>query len=683
MSTPMRHGPSQQGRTPSQHPAAAPTPQASTPFSNPQTMAAFSPHGPRSSPQQFKKSPATATSATMANHSSNPPVNFDSPSAAAALGALGINDLNLDNISVGGLVGHAGRTDEEDRKKRMEDVTDVLLSYNSSRVSNQGLERLAIRLGLECLWEDVKGAGDNAKTLIIAGQTMGVEVGINNHIVHHVALAYNDSVPSLDKHVDKASAILLKNLALAPGQSPLTKKLTDFRANLERLATLDRLSVLPGLSCHEAIAGMWESLEKLHRWDVEKLRGDPALRNVPEERLRLFALCTRHGCPLMHTRGRTGLSLDYWKEWRKLASTTVDTEDAKTWGILIECAPASGMVFQPVRVSDKWIGPNIEKANITDEEMISATGPVLDWLEPANTLLPPPEDVKTESGLEGGVSLRGPKPPDVVFLATFDPPVVVPHAVATEIYKITATNMPLSSITFDALMFPIVDGSSYDPSEPREITYTQTVVNLENINRGQTESVLKAHRNTLFIYKPVYGQILSQVPFSHPKDLITMLPLLRQYAFLSLLLTNSLKPKEGQVTAPEADAENAKEPSTTTDEFDRFMDQANAGKGASASSSNMLKVDITLTAHPVPRLSLVFPFKTHTANVMLEIQLGGKVCIVSDNIFPTPTEPGAEDADAVARGKGRRQLTLADWASALETAEDIGVWIEYIKYRLE
>ncbi|KAI1081058.1 mediator of RNA polymerase II transcription subunit 1-domain-containing protein [Whalleya microplaca] len=678
MSTPMRHGLSQQGRTPSGHPAAAPTPQASTPFSNSQAVA-FSPHGPRSSPQQFKKSPATATSATMGNHPSNPPVNFDSPSAAAALGALGINDLNLDNISVGGLVAHAGRTDEEDRKKRMEDVIDALLAYNSSRVSNQGLERLAIRLGLECLWEDVKGGGDNAKTLIIAGQTMGVEVGINNHIVHHVALAYNDSIPSLDKHVDKASAILLKDLALAPGQSPLTKKLTHFRANLERLATLDRLSVLPGLSCHEAIAGLWESLEKLHRWDVEKLRGDPSLRGLSEERLRVFALCIRHGCPLMHTRGRTGLSLDYWKQRRKLASTTVDTEDAKTWGILLECAPASSMaVYHSVRVSDKWIGPNIEKANLTDEEMISP-GPILDWLEPADTLLPPTDDVKQEAGLEGGVNLRGPKTPDVAFLATFDPPVVVPHAVAMEIYKIAATNTPLSSITFDALMFPIVDGSAYDPSEPREITYTQTVPNIAHVNEGQREPVLKAHRNTLFIYKPVYGQVLTQVPFSHPKDLITMLPLLRQYAFLSLLLTNSLKPKEDRPTAPEADAENNPEPITTHDEFEQFMKQANAGKG---SSSKVLKVDITLTAHPLPRLSLVFPFKNHTANVMLEIQLGGKVHIVSDNIFP---KPGDDQRQDTSKGKGRERkvFTVADWANALETAEDIGVWIEFIKHWLE
>ncbi|KAI0849259.1 mediator of RNA polymerase II transcription subunit 1-domain-containing protein [Daldinia vernicosa] len=676
MSTPMRHGPSQQGRTPSQHPAAAPTPQASTPFSTSQNAAVFSPRGPKSSPQQFKKSPATGTSGTMMGTASST-ANFDSPSAAAAYNTLGmaINDLNLDNISVGGLVAAAGRTDEEDRKKRMEAVIAALWAQNSSRVSNQGLERLAIHLNLECLWEDIKGAGENAKTLIIAGQTVAVEVGITNHIVHEAALVYTDSIPSVDKHVDKASAILLKDLSLAPGQSPLTKRLTQFRANLERLANLDKLSVSPGLNCHEAIAGIWESLERLHRWDVQKLREDPSLSDVSDENLRVYALCLRHGCPLMHTRGRIGLSLDYWKERRKLKSTTVDSEDAQTWGILIECAASNSMVYNsPIRVSDKWIGDGIEKSNLTDEEMISATGPVLDWLEPPNTLLPSSEESK-EHGLGGTVGLSGPKPPDVVFMATFDPPVVVSHAVALEIYKISATNAPLSNMTFDALIFPIVNGSSYDPSEPREVVFTQTVPTFVNNLHGesQLEPVLKAHRNTLFIYKPVYGQVLSQIPFSHPKDLVMLLPVLRQYSFLSLLLANSFKAKGDKPTAKEADEDNdARLARTRHNEFDDFM----ARPDTKSSVDKALKVDITLTAHPVPRLALVFPFKAHTAHILIEIQLGGRVHIVTDNVFDG-------DMGHIGGNVANRKRLKSDWEHALETMEDLGAWIEVIKHMLE
>ncbi|KAH9892315.1 mediator of RNA polymerase II transcription subunit 1-domain-containing protein [Xylariomycetidae sp. FL2044] len=679
MSTPMRGAPSQQGRTPSQIPAtgSGATPQASTPFSNPQTAAAFSPHGPRSSPQQFKKSPATATSATMVAQHSNAgaPVNFDSPSAAAALGALGMNDLGLDNISVGGLVGGTGRTDEEDRRKKMDYVIDLLWSKDSGRVSNQGLERLAVHLGLECLWEAGPSGNDNDKILIIAGQTMGVEVGITNHIVHHASLTFNESVPSLDKHVNKASAILLKDLALAPGQTILTKKLTQFRANLERLTTLDKLSVPPALNCHEAIAGLWESLDKLHTWDVENLRRDPELSDLPESSLKVYALCNRHGCPLMHTRGRIGLSLDYWKDRHKLASTTVETEEVKTWvktwGILVECAPASGMVYNPVRLSDKWIGPNVEKSNLTDEEMISsASGPVLDWLEPPNILLPPAEETKAEGGLEPSEPLTRPRPPEVVFEAKFDPPVVVTHAVAMEIYKISGTNPSLSSITFDALLYPIPGGSSYDPSEPREITYTQRVINFVSKNVEADEPNVEMHQNTLFIYKPVYGQTLDRVTFSHPKDLISMLPYLRQYAFLSVLLSHSLELKEWMPSAKKADETNNLNVKTTRDEFSRFMGESD---DATPGASKALKVDMVLTAHPIPRLELVFPFRNRTANILLEIQLGGRVHIVSDNIFG--------DRDPNNKGKGKA-IDIKQWAAWLETLEDIGLWIEMIKIKL-
>ena len=65
--------------------------------------AAFSPRGQRSSPQQVKKSPAASG---LMGQSGMGALNFDSPSTAAAMGALGIGggfDMGLDNVGVGGL----------------------------------------------------------------------------------------------------------------------------------------------------------------------------------------------------------------------------------------------------------------------------------------------------------------------------------------------------------------------------------------------------------------------------------------------------------------------------------------------------------------------------------------------------------------------------------------------------
>lgn len=60
-------------------------------------------------------------------------MNFDSPSATAALGALGIHgnlDLNLDNLSMGAL--GLGRADEDERKKRMDTLALMMKVYKSS-----------------------------------------------------------------------------------------------------------------------------------------------------------------------------------------------------------------------------------------------------------------------------------------------------------------------------------------------------------------------------------------------------------------------------------------------------------------------------------------------------------------------------------------------------------------------
>ncbi|KAI0157019.1 mediator of RNA polymerase II transcription subunit 1-domain-containing protein [Xylariaceae sp. FL1272] len=645
MSTPMRHGPSQQGRTP-QQPPAAPTPQASTPFSSSQAAAAFSPHGPRTSPQQLKKSPANNMTGNMGQPGAAP-LNFDSPSAAAALGGLGLNDLNLDNISMGGLLAGTGRSDEDERKKRLDNVIAALWAFDTGRVSNDGLQRLVEHLGLECIWET---NAENDKTLIIGGRTMAIEVGIKNHAVYHVSFAFNEPSHNLDKHVEKASDILLKDLALGPTESILTKKLSNFRVNLERLANLDRLSTPPALNCHEAIAGVWESLDRVYKWDIEQLRkasAPSANAEVNEDALRFSALCQGYGVPIMHARGRIGLSLDYWKPGRRFPKLSSDSDKTPTWSILIECAAMSHMDYRPLRVSDKWIGPDVRNS--------SAIG--LDWIEPADTLIPASDDHKNAPALDpASAALSGPTAPDVAFMATFDPPIVVPHGVAMEIYKLAATSAPQSSSTFDALLFPINDSVPYDPSEPREMTFTQPFPIFKKNSGGIPQDFTK-HNNTLFIDKPVYGQVMTHLPFSHPRDLISMLPLLRQYAFLYHLLALMFKPHKNM-----------------SDETRKDLDARVASKGIEG-----LKVDVVLSVHPLPRLQLLFPFKHDIARINIEIQLNGKVVIISDNVFKPLSK---DDPDSAGQAK-EKFYDAKQWADKLKDCENINNWVEFIKMTLE
>jgi hypothetical protein len=116
---------------------AVATPPVSTPFSA-SHHPAFSPHGPRSvvpSPQQVKKSPANSNTIYGYPSGGGHPTNssfgagYDSPSAAMALGGVpGLGDLGLDGIGAPGMagLGGLGRGDEDERKRKLQQVMDVL-----------------------------------------------------------------------------------------------------------------------------------------------------------------------------------------------------------------------------------------------------------------------------------------------------------------------------------------------------------------------------------------------------------------------------------------------------------------------------------------------------------------------------------------------------------------------------
>jgi hypothetical protein len=282
-------------------------------------------------------------------------------------------------------------------------------------------------------------AGDDKKTLIVAGSALELLIGFSNNVVQTVALNFPDSAEIVNKHAQAAGAILLKDLQLGDAQSPLTKSLAPFAANFERLAVLDKLSINPGLNLYEAVAGIYESLCRLHAWELEKAREDPVAAAKGEAYLQNLVLCTKSGAPTMNARGRVGMTLDYWKQRRLqppqdpvLAAWAEESE--QTWSILIGCASLREIGVSPVRISDKWIGPNVEKLALPDE-LQAAGGPLIDWLEPESTFLPTPDPAKADP-LQPDASLLGPRLPDVVFHATFDPPVHIPTSLWEQIQQL-------------------------------------------------------------------------------------------------------------------------------------------------------------------------------------------------------------------------------------------------------
>ncbi|KUI72800.1 hypothetical protein VM1G_08436 [Cytospora mali] len=681
---PMKHAPSQQGKTPqpSQHGAAAtPGASASTPYSN---LHAFSPHGPRSSPQQFKKSPATSGTLVGSNSQAGPaPMNFDSPSAAALFGGF---DLASDNMGMGAM-GLPRPSGDEERQKRLEEVTHIL-GQKKGIVSDEGLERLTKRVGLVFLWEENPGV----RMFVIAGDTVALEIGMKDHVVQTVSLQFPVSGPSVTKYASKAEAIILDDLKLAPNQHPWTKTLDKFAANLERLAALDKLSVLdkdsskPHIVTHDAVAGLHESLDKLHDWDIKKLREDPELSQKGDDHIRTLAMCERNGQSVMHERGHVGMCLNYWREQRFYIPRSEEARDnyrrGKMWGILIGCAERNALVYSaPVRISNQWIADEIELPAADGLQV-----PMLNWQEPPECFLPGSEGVQPEND---PLALSGPKLADVMFMATLDPPVTLPSSVCEEMHHLTGAPPPHLNPafmhTFDYLIFP--PEGEYSAAEPRMITTERKVKAFTKDKKPAP----KTHENRLFIHKPVYGQTLTELPFSHPSQLVNMLPTLRQYAFLWNLLDKAFGKDELEDETPKTEGK-IMEVIAKSDEFQTWMNSADKKTNADAqkadhpmtgtpSDQEPVKIDVTLNAHPQPnpKLQIMFPFRGRPAQITVDIERNGVVQVESTNIVDDEgrvlDESGRPVEGAVPNPLWKKERL----GRRLMFFEDIGLWCEWIR----
>lgn len=630
---------------------AVATPPASTPFSsNHHSHLAITPHGAQSvvpSPQQIKKSPATSLVLLNQGTTGSFGAGYDSPSAAMALGGISnLSDLNFDGLCG---VSSLKRDDEEERKRKLDLVSEIL-KQNPGRVSESGIERLARSIGFECLWEPNIVSESSSRTLIIAGSTLALDIEIDSNVVKSVSLTFPDSPEIVTRHTERANQILLFDLILQKNESPLTKMLDRFSRNLRSLATSDKLSVLPNLNCHEAIAGVFESLNRLYKWENDKLK-HTGVKNFEK-----VIMCSKSGRPIMHTRGRLGLSLDYWQNLWK-----IETEkEGLTWSILIECDTMSGLVYTPLRVSCNWISTEIEKPNPPDEELMMGQENLsaLDWLEPENTLVS-----ATESGTMNNLGHSSNQNyPEVIFVAKFDPPLIVPGCVAAQIYdSLQATLDIYQTTTYDGLMFPhnVVEKISIDS---RSIVKDIKVPTLSKTG----EKIIKIHKVALHFEKIDYGRTLTTLPFSHPRQIIQILPVLRQYALMSRLLLNLSDCRCVPQTSQSSEIKEVEQQNNWV-KFETFM------SNKLTLGETPMKVDILVSTQPFPRLRVLFPFRDRIADIHTEIKLNGLVELISQNILP-------DDGSKLSTGK---IFTVSDLGRILEITENFGIWIEYIKKLLE
>jgi hypothetical protein len=254
-----------------------------------------------------------------------------------------------------------------------------------------------------------------------------------------------------------------------------------------------------------------------------------------------------------------------------------------------------------------------------------------------------------------------------MFIAKFHPPLVVPYAIASQIYSSTGATMDSYHIpTLDSLLFPPKADEKHEPDATyRRLRCQQSVMTLES---GQ--KVPKIHKNTLTFQKLEYGRTMSELPFSHPRQLVELLPILRQYARISSLLDRSFGSHTCEMTLNEDDSDLQH---TIRDEYEAFLSEALSDDPL---HFDKLPVDVTIYTQPHPTVRLTFPFRKRTADICFEIGMNGAIAVAFENVL--------DDFDINERSAGKgRQLAIADLGRILEISEDLGLFTEFVRRRLQ
>ncbi|KAL8770483.1 MAG: hypothetical protein Q9194_005164 [Teloschistes cf. exilis] len=726
----------------SQHSKAAPTPRplTSAAVMTPASFSASSPAAPASAGHRSYPSPAAAFSSTPSSTSksqmnnksplnnlqqmqmlaaggqamSRSGTNISSPSVGGLGAFAGLNAMLMMNAGegiktgltpVGGLgtplggsplpsqVGDGGltsvngslkqqkRDQEEERRLRLQHITS-LLAQRWGYVSREGVERCARRVGLECLWED-EIPGADGRTLNIAGNSVLVEVQFmkKGDEIGGVTLAFPErDEGEWGKNAVAGAEVLKNNLQGGRTHDMGFVILDAFVENLERLAHLDRLSAA-GVNCFDAIDGVGDALRKVWESETKRRRTEERTNRDEDDEV---VLCQQNGRPTMHTGGQMGLALHYWKDRRHLArrkrkadamdidgSSGVDEQEINqrtTWSLAIGCESSSADTYPSVRVSNEWVSiPASSNDEVKGEQMdLSTTGDSIEWQEP------PPAFITTDPSAP---SLEAAKQPDIRFVAHLNPPVLVPLQTALNIYASVGSPLPDSSMqqpaTYSQLLLP-----AHTPAAGLSEITAERELFLPTAEGIET----KRHKYTLFSSSPqeIFAANIEHIPFSHPRQLLVLLPVLRQWALLSSLLRRCFndspppsmaKPPDSSERDDEDSDDDAGERNSVLDKLDALLNDGGAAKQQSISKT-LVDISISLSG-PLPSVSLVFPYRSALADLSFEVGLNGEVGDVELNLGSAMTEAGDE-------GGGKAETRREKVKKVLEISEDLGAVVEWV-----
>ncbi|OJD19662.1 hypothetical protein AJ78_00394 [Emergomyces pasteurianus Ep9510] len=645
-----------------------------------------------------------------------------SPAGNDALAGPGINDNGIHSMGLSTL-GLGSRDTDEEKARRMEEVIRLLRTRVSGRgVCREGVERLGKFEGFECMWQD--------NDLSIAGNFVDLEIQFENGTenVKDVSLKYTTPSALEGERRVEATSVLKRNLIQAIGEHQETpwKKLDAFHANLHRLAKLDQLS--RDVNCFEAVEGLYESLKRIWEGELSRYPGRGPWEHI----------CTSQvGKPGLHEDKRIGLSIQYWAEQRKILDskqrnvpdamnidqpTTNDKiflapalDESKVWNAAIECEEG----YPSLRVSKEWVAAELfttmnprdssSATNVTDAEIV-----LINWTDPPATLVSNPNEAPLDSTALATTT------PNRRFVARLEPPIDLPIIAAAEVYRLLGLNMPPEprTVTYDGLIVPLPNLASPGNGQDENSSLTPNGrIHKRFVYSFDDDGQPKKHRHiyTFHPFEHIVGRTIRDLPFSHPRQLADIIPILRQYALLSSLLQkafaaptnktatvgpNKSQPPDSPTEAPKSDITVISNISPTVSKLNSmlsgdFNERISSNSSSAAPSSALSsaaeerKIDISLRT-PIsasPSLLLLFNApsgqtntntsmdnpKTLTINV--DIGLNGNITV--SRVSGMCPDNNYGEGETSQHDNSREQELSQKLARVLQTSEDLGMLVEW------
>lgn len=505
-----------------------------------------------------------------------------------------------------------------------------------------------------------------------------------------------------------AASILLKQLNNDSSKPSVNVMLDGFAENLEKLYRLDRLSVA-GASCFEAVAGVHASLQRLYEHEkkmAETLNGEqPRASTMPID---TEVMCKRRGRPRMHARRRVGLSLEYWQKKHTLLRNLVEPsdtemdldkpstatpapvkndEDNDIYSLNLDCEYCPPALYPSIRISNDWLSPQIIRPPDSPNESLNLNPlPIhdqLDWTEPLPPLISTvePDPISTSANTES-------TQPRARFVATLEPPLILPVSVAIQIYAsvgvdimpdLAQTQAQAQQLTYDGLLL------GHD-----RLPETQKTVMAFDTQGVQHDEIWETR---FYVARPELGREVASIPFAHPRQLLPILPILRQYALFGTLLrsvTSGATPASSAVdttikpTGPSLSQKQKRrrQQPNPRDELDALLSSSpppGPSTPANDSQPSIPRIlDTTLiVASPIPRLSVVIPSAEGPHLFGVEVHANGEIIVTWD--APEVGDNVNVDGDGVSESVLKRNR---GFARGLGVCEDVVVWAEWLQWNM-